>query len=94
MENNKENDSLEQLLNDYVRHSAEERLRAELAASYPRLRRRWKMQVGSVLTVALLVITIGSAVAMPAPDYSYLRGTNATTPRLAITDINATLKAL
>lgn len=94
MENNKENNSLELLLGDYVRHCAEQQLRGDLAANYPRLRRRWKVQVGAALAVAMLAVTAVSDAAMPTPEYSCLHGSNVRTPQLAINDINATLKAL
>ena len=94
MEKNNANNDLEQMMGSYARSAAEERLRAELAANYTRLRRRWMLRVSAVLTMVLVAVAIGSAAAMPAPGYAYMHGVNASTPKIAIADINATLEAL
>ena len=94
MDNNSNEENMEQFEEGRLRHDVEQRLRAELAASYPRLRRRWKVQVGAALAVAMLAVTAVSDAAMPTPEYSCLHGSNVRTPQLAINDINATLKAL
>ncbi len=94
MEKNNVNNDLEQMMGSYARRAAEDRLRAELAANYTRMRRRWMLHVGAVLTMVLVAVVIGSAAAMPAPSYAYMHGVNASTPNVTLSDINATLEAL
>lgn len=95
MENdNSKSDNFEQLMASYTRRAAERRLTDYMSANYTRLRRRWMLRAGIMLTLAVAAVGAVSAAAMPAPDYGYLRGSNAAVPQLAITDINATLAAL
>ncbi len=94
MENDSRNDNFEQIMATYAIHAAEQRLRDELAANYPRLRRRWTRRRNAVMAVLLAAVAMTATAAMPAPGYNYLRGSNATAPTLAINDINATLAAL
>lgn len=94
MDNDSKNDNFEQMMAAYASHAAEQRLRDELAANYPRLRRRWARRRNAMMAVLLAAVAAISAAATPAPGYNYLRGSNATIPTLAINDINATLAAL
>ncbi len=94
MENDSRNDNFEQMMAAYASHAAEQRLRDELAANYPRLRRRWARRRNAVMAVLLAAVAMTATAAMPAPGYNYLRGSNATAPTLAINDINATLAAI
>lgn len=94
MENDSRNDNFEHIMATYAIHAAEQRLRDELAANYPRLRRRWTRRRNAVMAVLLAAVATSSAAATPSPSYNYLRGSNAAAPQTAITDINATLSAL
>ena len=95
MENKNINpDSLDILLVEYARRSAERRLLDELHAGYRSLHRRAVLRRTALYALALAVVGLAASAAIPPSDYDYITANHVVTPAATIAGVHATLAAL
>lgn len=87
-------DTLDSLLAEYARRSAERRLCGALRADYRRLHRGALRRRAVAYAVALAAVGLAASAAIPPAQYDYITANHVASPAATIAGVHTTLAAL